>query len=104
RRVDHLMATQQPIAFAHTKALVGKELEVVVERQSEEGVPVGRSIYDAPEIDPVVYLQAGDLAPGELVKARVLKGVGYDLIAEVEGGSKTVTAKPRKRRLPLAKG
>jgi ribosomal protein S12 methylthiotransferase len=104
RRVDHLMATQQPIAFAHNDSLVGKELEVVVEGQNEEGVPVGRSIYDAPEIDPVVYLQASELAPGELVKARVLKGVGYDLIAEVEGGSKKVTAKPRKRRLPLAKG
>jgi ribosomal protein S12 methylthiotransferase len=112
RRVDSLMRTQQPIAFAHNKRLVGKTLEVVVEGQNEEGVLVGRSIYDAPEIDPVVYLE-GDAAVGQFVEARVLKGIGYDLIAEVDpgtrGGPKPRTKKaapqvPKKRRLPLAKG
>jgi len=106
RRVDELMVAQQPIAFAHNKMLVGKELEVVVEGENEEGVLVGRSVYDAPEIDPLVYLE-GDAEPGDFVKARVLKGVGYDLIAEIPG-SKRRHAKsapaPRKRRLPLASG
>src|SRR5581483_5691632 len=84
RRVDELMKAQQPIAFAHNKRLVGRELDVVVEGTNDEGVLVGRSVYDAPEIDPIVYLE-GDAEVGSFVKAKVLKGVGYDLIAEVVG-------------------
>ncbi|MEZ0228420.1 MAG: 30S ribosomal protein S12 methylthiotransferase RimO [Planctomycetota bacterium] len=111
-RVDELMKAQQPIAFAHNKRLVGKSLEVVVEGTNDEGVPVGRSIYDAPEIDPVVYLE-GDVTVGEFVTAKVLKGIGYDLIAEVadaggktksRGKAKAASAPKKARRLPMAKG
>jgi ribosomal protein S12 methylthiotransferase len=109
RRVDALMKAQQPIAFAHARRLVGKSLEVVVEGRNEEGVLVGRSIYDAPEIDPVVYLE-GDAEPGDFVQATVLKGTGYDLIADIEGAPRVTRKKaapaqaPKKRRLPLAGG
>jgi ribosomal protein S12 methylthiotransferase len=106
RRVDELMKTQQKIAFKHNDGLVGKELEVVVEGENEEGVLVGRSVYDAPEIDPVVYLE-GDAAVGDFVKAKVLKRVGYDLIADIEGSApkrRAKSAPPKKRRLPMASG
>lgn len=86
RRVDLLMQTQQPIAFAHAEAQIGRTLEVMVEGSAGEvgGQPqlVGRSPYDAPEIDPLVIL-TGEAAPGTLVQARIVGAEGYDLLGEV---------------------
>ncbi|MGE0713431.1 MAG: 30S ribosomal protein S12 methylthiotransferase RimO [Planctomycetota bacterium] len=83
-RVERLMQLQQPIAFAHAAAQVGRAVQVLVEGQDEEGSWIGRSPYDAPEIDPLVRLVGdADLAPGDLVEARIVAADGYDLVGEV---------------------
>jgi ribosomal protein S12 methylthiotransferase len=85
RRVDEVMAAQQPIAFEHARAQVGRTIEVLVEGEDEEGRPVGRSPWDAPEIDcQVVLIDAAEAAPGTIARARVVDAVGYDLVASVE--------------------
>ena len=45
---------------------------------------IGRSFRDAPEIDGQVYLAAGDVRPGDFIKARIIEARPYDLIGEVE--------------------
>ncbi|MCA9541517.1 MAG: 30S ribosomal protein S12 methylthiotransferase RimO, partial [Myxococcales bacterium] len=84
-RLDRLMYAQRAIARAHNEAMVGREVEVLVERQSAESdlVFVGRTAQQAPEIDGVVYLGAADhVRPGALIKARVTQATDYDLVAE----------------------
>jgi ribosomal protein S12 methylthiotransferase len=82
-RVARLMEAQQPIAFAHAAAQVGRTLDVLVEGPDEEGVLIARSPYDAPEIDPHVRLVGRRKAtPGTLVRARVKAADDYDLVAE----------------------
>jgi ribosomal protein S12 methylthiotransferase len=115
RRVDELMATQQPIAFAHARALVGKELEVVVEGFAEDGSLVGRSPYEAPEIDPVVILEGVEEGePGVFLRARVTGARGYDTLATPVAApvsqpqtpkKKPASSKTRapKRKLPLVR-
>lgn len=83
RRVDELMATQQPIAFEHAAAQVGKTLPILIEGVDAEGVLFGRSPYDAPEIDPIVVIAEGQAAPGDLVQAEILASEGYDLVARI---------------------
>jgi ribosomal protein S12 methylthiotransferase len=83
-RRSHLMATQSEISLKKNRALVGREVEVLV-----EGAMPGRSRRmrartsgQAPEIDGSVFL-AGEAEPGEFVRARIDKALSYDLHATV---------------------
>jgi ribosomal protein S12 methylthiotransferase len=80
-RFDRLMAAQQGISLAINQAQVGRILDVLVEGQGE-GLTVGRSYRDAPEIDGLVLL-ADDLPVGEMVPATITGAMEYDLIGEV---------------------
>lgn len=79
-----LMAQQQPISLARNAALVGRDMDVLLETRKASGDWLARSWRDAPEIDGVVRVQnVGDGAkPGEWVRAFVTRVQPYDLIAE----------------------
>ncbi len=79
-RRERLMKLQQPISSAKNQALVGRTLEVLVEGRGE-GLSVGRSYRDAPEIDGLVLVQA-DLPMGEIVPVRITAALEYDLVGE----------------------
>jgi ribosomal protein S12 methylthiotransferase len=94
RRYDELMKTQQKIAFKKNKAVVGKILPAIVDGQSDrkEYSYVGRTYGDAPDIDCRLYLAGRAVSAGEIVRATVLAADGYDLMGEIESGSRsTVT-------------
>ncbi|MCO5167522.1 MAG: 30S ribosomal protein S12 methylthiotransferase RimO [Planctomycetes bacterium] len=84
-RVARLMEAQQPIAFEHARRLVGREVDVLVEGvDAETGKLVGRTPYDAPEIDPHVRIGGRrKAAPGTLARAKITKADGYDVVAEL---------------------
>ena len=79
-RRERLMALQQPISLAKNQALIGQTLDVLVEGQGE-GLSVGRSYRDAPEIDGLVLVQA-DLPIGSIVPVRITGALEYDLVGE----------------------
>ncbi len=79
-RRERLMAAQQPISLAKNRALVGRTLDVLIEGQGE-GLSVGRSKRDAPEIDGLVLAQA-DLPVGQIVPLRITAALEYDLVGE----------------------
>jgi ribosomal protein S12 methylthiotransferase len=81
-RRNRLMALQQPISLAVNEALVGREMDVLVEGRRGEEALVARSWRDAPEIDGVVLVQGGaEAAPGEWLRVRVTEARPYDLVA-----------------------
>lgn len=84
-RARRLMAIQRKISRKKNRALLGKELEVLVEGPSEEHelVMVGRHGGQAPEIDGSVFISGGEVSPGEIHRARVTQVTDYDLLAEV---------------------
>lgn len=92
-RYEALMSLQQGISLAKNQALVGREIDVLVEghgvSEDEEGRPngmalsLGRSWRDAPEIDGYVIVE-GELPPGEIVPVRVTGATAHDLFASVE--------------------
>ena len=54
----------------------------IVDEVDEEGA-LGRSMWDAPEIDGSVFLNGDtDVKPGDILKARVAHADEYDLWAE----------------------
>jgi len=80
-RRDRLMALQQRISLAKNQALVGKTLDVLVEGTGD-GLSVGRSYRDAPEIDGMVVID-GEVPPGEMVPVRISGAMAYDLSGTV---------------------
>src|SRR4051812_1154231 len=84
-RAKQLMSVQRRISKKKNRALIGQELEVLVEGPSEESelVMAGRHPGQAPEIDGCVYLSGGPVRPGDLCRARVTSAADYDLVAEV---------------------
>jgi ribosomal protein S12 methylthiotransferase len=81
-RLRECDAAQEPITAAARAALVGAEVEVLVDGLDEEtGDPVGRTFREAPEIDGVVHLVGVRAEPGARVEARVIDAVGPDLVA-----------------------
>jgi ribosomal protein S12 methylthiotransferase len=85
-RRDELMALQQGIAHDHARRQVGRVLDVIVDRQSDErdDVWLGRTKADAPDIDCLVYVTDPDPRPGRSLAGRILPveivaAAGYDL-------------------------
>jgi ribosomal protein S12 methylthiotransferase len=83
-RRARLMAAQSDISLEKNRALVGREMEVLVEGPMPGRATRlrGRTAGQAPEIDGSVFL-AGDAEPGEFVRARIEKALSYDLHATV---------------------
>ncbi|MFB0534270.1 MAG: 30S ribosomal protein S12 methylthiotransferase RimO [Anaerolineae bacterium] len=84
-RYAQLMELQQGISLAKNRQVVGRVLEVLVEGQSE-GLSVGRSYRDAPEIDGLVLVE-GELPVGEMLPVRITGAMEYDLVGEEEASS-----------------
>jgi ribosomal protein S12 methylthiotransferase len=84
-RLDRLMYAQRRIARELNAEMVGRVVEVLVERQSPESdlVWIGRTAQQAPEIDGVTYIGSADhVRPGAIVRAVVTQATDYDLVAE----------------------
>jgi ribosomal protein S12 methylthiotransferase len=77
-------AVQEPITRAARDALVGREIEVLVDDVSADAV-IGRTHREAPEIDGVVYLHAEFAKAGAVVRAHVTEAIGPDLVAKARG-------------------
>jgi ribosomal protein S12 methylthiotransferase len=81
-RWHRFMAAQQAVSRELMAAKIGRTIELIVDEVDEEGA-VGRSQWDAPEIDGSVFLEnATRLKPGDIVRAKVTHADDYDLWAE----------------------
>ncbi len=89
-RYDRLMALQQDISLASNQRLVGKVLDVLFEGQGD-GLSMGRTYRDAPEIDGLVIVE-GEAPPGALLPVRITGAMPYDLsgILVSKPGSKMI--------------
>jgi ribosomal protein S12 methylthiotransferase len=76
-RYDRLMALQQDISLERNQSFMGKTLDVLFEGQGD-GLSMGRSYRDAPEIDGLVIVE-GNAPLGELLPVRITGAMAYDL-------------------------
>jgi ribosomal protein S12 methylthiotransferase len=89
-RLAELMLAQQEVAFAKSKSMVGRTIEVLIDRpagRDEEDGFVARSQSQAPDIDSVVFVSGANggegLHTGQLVNVKVTDFQAYDLVAEL---------------------
>ena len=76
-RYERLMELQQNISLQVNQSYVGKTLDVLVEG-FDNGISIGRSYRDAPEIDGMVFIE-GSAKVGEIVPVRITGAMAYDL-------------------------
>jgi len=82
-RYQRLMELQQGISLAKNQQMIGSTLDVLIEG-SGDGLSVGRSYRDAPEVDGLVIVQE-ELSVGEMVPVLITGAMEYDLIGERKG-------------------
>ncbi|MBI3915319.1 MAG: 30S ribosomal protein S12 methylthiotransferase RimO [Chloroflexi bacterium] len=82
RRREQAMALQQEISLKKNQRFVGKTLEVLIEGAGD-GVSIGRTYRDAPEVDGVVIIEK-ELPAGEFARVKITRAVEYDLMGELE--------------------
>ena len=84
-RYRRLMALQRRISHRKTAALLGRDLEVLVEGASDEHeyVLMGRHAGQAPDIDGQVYLSGGTAPAGAIRRVRITQASDYDLVGEL---------------------
>lgn len=80
-RRARLMTRQQAISLEKNQTFVGRTLDVLIEGAGD-GIAVGRSTRDAPEIDGMVLVQ-GEAKVGEMLPVRITGASVYDLTGEV---------------------
>ena len=85
QRLERLMELQQTISLQINQSYVGQTLDVLVEGQ-DNGIAIGRSYRDAPEIDGMVFIESNSSkkpaelpAVGSLVPVKITGAMTYDL-------------------------
>ncbi len=81
-RLDQLMRLQMDISLEKNKAKIGNVYEVLVEASEEEAY-VGRTMFDAQDIDnQVIFTSPRELKAGDFVYVKINDAYDYDLIGE----------------------
>jgi len=78
-RRDALMRRQQQISLTKNQRLVGTTLTALIEgADPEQGISVGRTYRDAPEVDGLVLIE-GALPVGAMLPVKITGALEYDL-------------------------
>ena len=80
-RFASLMEIQQKISLDINKTFIGRKLNVLLEGCGQ-GVSIGRSYRDAPEIDGLVLVK-GESPAGQIIPVRITEAMSYDLSGEM---------------------
>ena len=86
RRAEIITEQEAVILNDFCESIIGKEIDVLVDgfdRYAE--CWFGRSVYDAPEVDPCVFFTVGDTKPraGDIVRVKITDHIDCDLTGEM---------------------
>jgi ribosomal protein S12 methylthiotransferase len=86
KRMSTLMNLQKEISQNLQQKFVGRTLKVLIDeaQPADPLVYLGRSEYDAPEVDGVVFVHSENkLVPGQFVNVKITDAYEYDLAGDV---------------------
>lgn len=87
-RARLVMEAQAQVSAQKLAERVGKSYEMLVDTITEEGLVIGRTKYEAPDIDGIVTIESlpkGErVREGDLLKVKITSSDEHDLIAEFE--------------------
>jgi len=81
-RWHRFMEVAREVSEQRLATKIGKEVDVIIDEVDDEG-PIGRTVWDAPEVDGAIELHGFKRAkPGDIVRARIVDAGDYDLVGE----------------------
>ncbi len=91
QRRDGIMLHQMEISRDQNHQKIGMTLEVIIDEiekeyplergMEKENIYIGRTQYDAPEIDHTVVVQSDLLhQPGDFIQVKITDGFDYDIV------------------------
>ncbi len=81
-RYDTIMAAQAEISEERNIEHVGRIYPVLVEENPEEGVYIGRTPFQAPEVDGMTFIYSDELDIGSLIQVKITDAFEYDIAGE----------------------
>lgn len=83
-RMDEIMSIQMEISAEIMQRWVDKTIPVIIDEtcEDEDFDLIGRTQYDTPEIDGIVYVN-GNAKPGEIHQVKITASWEYDLAGEI---------------------
>jgi len=78
QRIETLMEYQQQISLENNQKIIGEEIDVLIEGYGD-GISLGRSYRDAPEVDGMVIIEK-KLSVGDIVPIQIVGAMPYDLL------------------------
>ena len=85
KRSDVIMKLQSDISLKKNRAMINKEVPVLIEGVSSETdlLLCGRTIRMAPDVDTQVLINKGNGVPGEIQNVLITEAHPYDLVGEI---------------------
>jgi ribosomal protein S12 methylthiotransferase len=74
------MQLQQTISLQRLEKTIGNVVEVLVEEKVDANNYIGRTQYDAPDIDGIFFLTADGINVNDIVLAKITDTLEYDRI------------------------
>ena len=88
QRRDILMDRQKTISESLNQKYLGRTVDVLLEESPETGLFIGRTMFQAPEVDGLTYVRTPAshkaIAIGQFVRTRIIDTLEYDLVGEPE--------------------
>mgnify|MGYP000857328321 CR=1 FL=1 len=83
-RRNKIMELQQGISYSLNREKIGNFYLALIEDVYEEGIYIGRTYMDSPDIDGIVYIKSNEnLELGQYVNVKIIDSLEYDLIGEI---------------------
>jgi ribosomal protein S12 methylthiotransferase len=83
-RYHHVMSAQASIALKKNQALIGTSQTVLIEGiDKETGLLSGRTFFQAPDIDGILFITKGTACIGDMVEICITDASEYDLFGEI---------------------
>ena len=81
KRYNKIMEIQQNISYNKNRKFINTVSDVIIDEKIEDEF-IGRTEFDAPEIDNTVYVRGKDIEIGDLIKVKITDAFEYDLMGE----------------------
>ena len=81
-RTRQIYETQKNIIAESNKSQIGQTFTTLIE-EVENGVSIGRTYRDAPEVDCDVIIEDATLTPGKFYQIKIVDAIDYDLIGRL---------------------
>ena len=83
RRRRRLYGLQRQISRKINATIIGQDLPVLIESRVGEGVYLGRSYREAPDVDPKIIVRGDGLSPGDFTNVKITSAYTFDLAGKL---------------------